>query len=122
MKLQAANLALRFILELCAVLALAYWGWTRSEGLLRFILAFGLPLVVATIWGIFNVPGDPSRSGNAPVPVPGLVRLILEFVIFGVGVLALYGAGLSWAGLIFGIVVVIHYALSYKRVAWLLKQ
>jgi hypothetical protein len=57
------NLAVRFLLEVVALLAMAYWGWTQHEGLFRFVWAIGLPVVSAVIWGSFAVPDDPSRSG-----------------------------------------------------------
>jgi hypothetical protein len=49
-----------------------------------------IPLLAATAWGVFNVKGDPSRSGKAPVPVPGIVRLLLELAFFGSATLALF--------------------------------
>ena len=36
--IKAANLALRFILELCALGALAYWGFHNGQGLALKIL------------------------------------------------------------------------------------
>ena len=38
------------------------------------------------IRGVFAVPDDPSRSGSAPIAVPGLARLTLEAAVFGVGI------------------------------------
>jgi hypothetical protein len=107
------NLALRFFLELAALFAMGYWGWTQHSGLARFIWAVGLPLFTAALWGIFRVPGDP---GNAPVAVPGPVRLLLEAAFFGTAVWALAASGRSGWALAFGLVVTIHYILSYDRV------
>jgi hypothetical protein len=116
------NLALRLFLEIAAYVSMAYWGWTQHDGLLRFVWAIGLPLVWAIFWGTFNVPDDPSRSGKAPVRVPGIVRLLLELAFFATGAWALYAAGyIIWA-IIFAALVVIHYALSYDRIAWLLRR
>ena len=66
---QPLNLALRFLLELVAWGAVGLWGWSVTDGALRYLLAMGLPLLVMALWGIFAVPGDRSRSGRAPVPV-----------------------------------------------------
>jgi hypothetical protein len=115
------NLAVRFLLELAALAALGYWGWTLHEGLLRVVLAIGLPLGAAVLWGTLAVPGDPSRSGRAPVPVPGIVRLALELILFGLAAWALYDAGQPALGTILAAVVVLHYAVSHDRMAWLLK-
>jgi hypothetical protein len=115
------NLAVRFILELAAWGAMGYWGWTRAEGTLRFVLAIGLPVAAAAIWGTFAVPNDPSRSGRAPVPVPGVVRLGIELATFGFGAWALYDTGSTTLSLIFAAIVVVHYLVSYDRVAWLIR-
>ncbi len=116
------NLAVRFLLEVAALLAIGYWGWSTGSGVLRFVLAPGLPLIAAILWGTFRVPNDPSSSGKAPVPIPGILRLLLELALFAFATWALYDAGavqLSW---ILGLVVVVHYALSYDRIRWLVGQ
>jgi len=116
------NLAARFILEMIGLVALGRWGWFQAEGLFRYVLALGVPLLAAGFWGTFAVPGDPSRSGKAPVPVPGYARLLLELVYFSAATLALFATGLATMGWIFGLAVLLHYLLSYDRVAWLLRQ
>ena len=116
------NLALRFALEIAALFALGYWGWTQHEGLWRFVWSIGLVVLAAVIWGTFAVPGDPSRSGNAPVQVPGAVRFVIEMVLFTAGTWALIAAGQPGWGAALGILTLIHYALSYDRVIWLFKR
>jgi hypothetical protein len=114
------NLAVRFILELVGLFAMGLWGWNQGEGALRFVLALGLPVAAAVIWGVFRVPGDSSSSGKAPVPVPGVVRLLIEIIFFDFAAWCLFTVEpiLGW---IFAIVVLIHYAASYDRVRWLLR-
>ena len=116
------NLMFRFFLEIIALVSVGIWGWQIGEGPLKYVLAIGLPILIALIWGVFAVPGDPSRSGKAPVPVPGLLRLLLEFAVFGLAGLCLFNMGYTTYSLIFVLLVVIHYALSYDRMIWLLKQ
>ena len=116
------NLVVRFILELSALIAIGYWGWTTGDGWLRFGLAIGLPIIAAMLWGTFTVPDDPSRSGKAPVPVPGIVRLALELGLFAFAVWALYDTGLTRLSIILAVVVIIHYIVSYDRIGWLIKQ
>lgn len=65
------------------------------------------------LWGVFRVPGDP---GDAPVAVPGPVRLLLEAVFFATAVVLLDAAGQSNTALVFGSIVVLHYLASYDRV------
>ena len=115
-----ANLFLRFMLEIMALVSIAIWGWNQSEGSLGIVLAIGLPIILAFVWGIFAVPGDPSRSGSAPVATNGLIRLLLELGFFGFAIWALRDLGWSWTSLVFGIVVLCHYIISYDRIIWLI--
>ena len=111
------NLAFRFILELAGLFALGYWGFSQHAGIMRWLLGIGAPLLAAVLWGVFRVPNDP---GPAPVAVPGWLRLLLEAVYFACGVLAFYASGKPAWGLIFGLLVAIHYLASYDRVMKLL--
>lgn len=111
-------LTVRFVLELVALFGMGYWGWTQHEGLLRVVLAIGVPLLAAVLWGTFRVSGYPKE---APVEVPGVVRLLLEFAVFGAGALLLYAAGQPQAATIFGLVVVLHYIASYDYIIALLR-
>lgn len=113
------NLAFRFVLEIAALLAIGAGAYTLASGLLAWILAICLPVLVALCWGTFAVPGDESRSGEAPVPVRGTVRLLIELVVFGSAVaLAALVSPLLALGL--GIAVGLHYLLSLDRIRWLL--
>ena len=116
------NLGVRLILELVALFAFGYWGWNASDGIMRYVLAIGLPILAAAAWGTFAVIDDPSRSGNAPVPVSGAIRLVLELVFFALAAYALYSVGSENWALAFAAIVLVHYAVSYDRIAWLLKQ
>ena len=116
------NLALRFLLEIAALVAIGYWGFSQHTGIWRFLMSFGLPVIAAAIWGTFAVPDDPSRSGKAPVPIPGVLRLVLELSLFGFAVWALYNAGSPVLALIMLGITISHYALSYDRVTWLIRQ
>jgi hypothetical protein len=116
------NLALRFLLEIGALVAIGYWGFSEHTGIWRFLLGIGLPIIAAIAWGAFAVPGDPSRSGKAPVPVPGVLRLVLELSLFGLAAWALHSAGRPVFALILAGLTVFHYAISYDRAAWLFRQ
>ena len=117
-----ANLALRFLLELVALFALGWWGWSLTDNWLRFALAILFSLVAATIWGTFAVPDDPSRSGEAPVVVRGWIRLGLELIVFGTAVIGLASVGRGSFAIVFMVVVVAHYLLSIDRIRWLLER
>lgn len=116
------NLAFRFLLELVALSAFAFWGWAWG-GWLGWLLAAGCVLVGMAVWAIFRTPGDQS-SGKGYVPTPGPVRLVLELAFFALAVIALLTAHANdradWLGIALAVGVVIHYALSWDRVLWLL--
>jgi Protein of unknown function (DUF2568) len=84
---QAANLGLRFLLELSALAALGYWGLHAAPAWpARLGLGLGAPLLAAVVWGAFVAP-------RAAVPVPAPVRLLPEVAVFGAAAAALAAAG-----------------------------
>jgi hypothetical protein len=117
-----ANGAARFALELAALAAMGRWGFSLGTGALRWAFALGLPTLAAVLWGVFAVPDDPSRSGKTVIATPGWARLALEFAFFGTAAVALRQTGLPAWALGYAIAVVAHYAVSYDRVAWLLRR
>jgi membrane protein YdbS with pleckstrin-like domain len=116
------NLAVRFVLEVLALMAAGHWGWKQAEGTISYLLVILIPFGLGILWNVFAVPGDPSRSGKAPVPVPGYIRLILELLIFAFACWMLYDLEKSILSLSFGIIVTIHYLISYDRIQWLLSR
>jgi hypothetical protein len=114
-----ANLAFRFVLEIAALVAIGVGAYNLASGFFSWMLGIGLPLVAAVGWGTFNVPGDESRSGEAPVVVRGIVRLILELLFFATAVVLLWSVS-QIAATVLGVGVVIHYLLSIGRIRWLL--
>ena len=81
-----ANLALAFVLELCALAALGYWGARTGDGpVVKTVLGIGTPLLAAVLWGLFAAP-------RAPVSVPA-ARLGAQLVVFGSAAAALYATG-----------------------------
>jgi hypothetical protein len=115
------NLALRFALELVGLYALGYWGWVQHTGPVRYLLALGLPLAAAFLWGTFRAI-EPVAPQKIPVVVPGIYRLALEIVFFGVAIWALIAARSYILGAFFGLAVVLHHLLSLDRISWLLKK
>ena len=116
------NLALRFGLELAALAGLALLGWNLATGWWRWPVAIVMPVAAALAWAVFAVPEDPSRSGKAPVPVRGMARLALEFAVFFMGAAGFISAGHQVTGSAVVALVVLHYVLSYDRIAWLLRR
>ena len=115
------NLAVRFLLEILALVAIGAWARTQFPGAPGIVLMIVLPLLAAAAWGTFNVKNDPSRSGKAPVPVAGWVRLLLEITLFGSATCALSVLNPVYAW-IFSAIALVHYVLSHDRIVWLLRE
>jgi hypothetical protein len=80
---KSANLVLRFVLELGALASLAYWGaTTRLQLAGRILLAIGVPLVAAVVWGLILAP-------NAPLHVGQVLRFGVEVLVFAAAIGAL---------------------------------
>jgi hypothetical protein len=104
---KSTNLGVRFLLELCALGALGYWGFQTQSGLLlKIVVGIGAPLVAAVVWAIFVSP-------NASIPVSTPVWLLLQLVIFGAAVAGLAIAGRQTLAWLFALVVLINGALMY---------
>ena len=116
------NLGLRFLLEMACLIGIGWASWSLSTSPRRWVLVVAVPFTAAAVWGVFAVPNDPSRSGGAPVPVPGLLRLVVEFVVLGSGVAGFVLVGQPAIATVLAILLIVHYALSYKRIVWLLKR
>lgn len=105
------------------LVAVGVVAWTELDGAARWVGVIGGPLALMTVWGTFNVPGDPSRGGGAPVSVSGRTRLVIESAFFAIGAAALgVGTGTVWPVVVFVVLVVGHYVLSLDRVGWLLTR
>lgn len=116
------NLAIRFLLEIAGLVALTWVGWHSGEAVCGYVYGIGFPLLAACCWGVFAVPDDPSRSGNAVIAISGVFRLALELVFFGVATWSLFAVGAVQLCWIYGATVLLHYAVSYDRVIWLVQQ
>lgn len=115
-------LGLRFFLELFVLAAVGTFVWGSLDGTVAWIGATGVPLLMAVAWGTFAVPGDPSRGGGAPVPVSGSVRIAIELVFFGAGVLALGALSSGYTAIAVVLAIVLQYAMLGDRLRWLLTQ
>jgi hypothetical protein len=105
--IKGANLLLRFLLELCALGALGYWGFKTGGGLAAKIgLGIGAPLVAAIVWGVFVSP-------RATVHLPEIAVLILQVLVFGSAAAGLAATGHRTLALVFGAIVVINAVLMY---------
>ena len=116
------NSAVRLLLEVAAIVLFGIWGYHQTDTGIRILLAILLTLGFAVLWGVFAVRDDPSRSGKTVIQTLGVIRLLLELGLFGAAAWMLLDLGYSQWAIIFGVAVVVHYILSFDRIAWLLKK
>ena len=85
--LKSVNLGIRFVLELCTLLILGYWGFqTGEQTLTKLLLGIGSPFLLAIVWGTFLAPRSATR-------LHGPWSFLLEIALFGLAALALYSTG-----------------------------
>ena len=83
------NLGLRFVLELCMLVALGIWGFSE-----KVVLGVAAPLAAAVIWGLWVAPKAKRRLRDP-------ARLALELLLFGASGVALAAADHPLAAAIF---------------------
>jgi hypothetical protein len=99
------NLLVRFLLELCLLAAVGYWGFkTHSSWELKILFGIGLPLLIAALWGMFVAP-------KAAYQLDGVLYLAAEFVLLGSGAVALFASGKPNMAWIYAIMVVANKVL-----------
>jgi hypothetical protein len=85
--MRVVNLGLRFVLELCALAALAYGGWHVPGSIwVRILAGVALPVMAAVVWGRWVAP-------KASHPLPDPLRLAPEWLVFGGAAVALAVTG-----------------------------
>jgi hypothetical protein len=84
---RAANLLLRFLLELCALTALGWWGaHTGGRVLTKIAMATVVVLAAAVAWALVVAP-------NAPFDAGPVLRWAVELAVFGAATAALIAVG-----------------------------
>ena len=105
--LKSINLALAFVLELCMLAALGYWGFTLDQELaIRIVAGIGAPLLAAVIWGLFLAP-------KASIPLREPFRLLLKLILFALAAGALYAAQRPGLAAIFALLLAVNTILLY---------
>ena len=94
--LKELNLLVRFLLELCMLAAVGYWGFkTGSSSTMKVILGIGLPILVAISWWF-------------AWKLSGIPRLALELTLLGLGAIALFASNQPDLGWIYTAAVIIN--------------
>lgn len=80
------NLLVRFLLELAALAALAWWGADAGDdALTSALLGAGLPLAAAALWTLFVAPRRRHE-------LPRAVRFLVQVLVLGGAAAALVAA------------------------------
>jgi Protein of unknown function (DUF2568) len=101
--LKAANVGFKFLLELGAIAAFAYWGASRSPVILAVILAIAVPAVFVVAWGTGR-PRSPRRLARQ-------TRMPFELGCFALAAAALIAAAAPVAGIAFAVVAAVNAVL-----------
>ena len=106
--MKAVNDGVRFLLELCALAAIAYWGWrTGNSTATKLLLAVGGVVLVAVVWGVFRSESD------AVVEVPTAVRVAIEVAVFAAAAAALAAVDRVGLAIVFAVLAGINEILNY---------
>ena len=106
---RTANLGLAFVLELCALAALAYWGDRLDAATpVRWSVALGAPLVLALTWSQIAAPTARRRLPRTPL-------LAFKLVVFTLAAALLYSSGQHGLALLLEAATIVNLALG---VAW----
>ena len=98
---QSLTLATRFLVEVAALVAYAWWGWHLPTSLqVRILAAVGTPAVAAVVWGLLAAP-------KAPVHLAPPLLVALQVVVLGGAVAALASAGRTTLAVILGVVALV---------------
>jgi hypothetical protein len=107
--LKNANLVLAFLLELCVLLALGYWGFVTGPTMLAKIgLGIGLPILAIVIWAILGAPRSAQR-------LRGGWYWLLRVVFYGLSAVFFYADDQHTLGIVFAFIVLLNSVLGY---AW----
>ena len=109
--LKAPNLALKFLLELAAIAAFAYWGASVGGTAISVLLAVATPALMIVLWAVLAAPRSERRLQlKARVP--------FELSVFCLATFALIAAGAPVAAAIFAVVVVVNAVLLTVLEQW----
>jgi len=103
----ALALTVRFLLEVAALGAVAWWGVRTGEtAAARILLGVGAPLAVAVVWGAFVAP-------KAAFAVPGAVHVALQLTVLAAAVGALVAIREVTAAEVLAVTAVVNGAALY---------
>ncbi|MFA1546393.1 YrdB family protein [Actinomadura chokoriensis] len=104
--LHVVNEGLAFLVEVAAIVALAWWGFATGGNLLiNVVLGLAAPAAAIVLWGLLAAP-----RARFKVALP--LVLLVKAVVFGSGALALYGVGHTAAAIGLAVIALLNTALA----------
>ena len=99
---------LAFVCELFAFATLAIWGFASWPFPWNIVAGIGAPILAIVVWALFVSP-------RAVLAVHPFVRGIVELLVFLAATIAWWSMGLTWVGLVFGVVAVTVGVIAGRR-------
>ncbi|MGN6377807.1 MAG: YrdB family protein [Gaiellales bacterium] len=104
--MKALNQGLAFVLELCLLAALAYWGFHLDAGTaVQWLAGIGAPVGLAVVWGLVAAPRARRR-------LPPSQLIVFKLVVFTLGAALLYSTGRRDLAIAFGTLALVNLGLS----------
>jgi len=103
--LKSANLGLRFLLEIAALVALFYWGYQKGDSTAaKWAFAIAAPAAMAILWWLFVAP-------KARIKIPSFPKFVVGVAILVVAAVALSDAGYPGLAIAFEILIAVNAVL-----------
>lgn len=100
----SVNLAVVFLVELGALVALGFAGWKIGAGPVRVLLAILLPVAAAVLWGLFAAP---RRRFQVPAARP-----VVKVLVLGGAAVALFALAPLAVAVVFAAVALLSTVLA----------
>lgn len=109
--LRALSLALKFLVELAAFAAFAYWGANVGSGVVSVVLAIAAPALAIGLWALFAAPRSQWRLATSP-------RVGFELSVFGLAIVGPLVIGARVAAVVLAVLVAASTALLARFDQW----
>ena len=104
---------LRFLAEIIAWVSCTWAAVQQSVW-----LAIPVVVILVGLPSVFSTPGDKKQI---VVATPGPVRILLEFVLYAVGVACAWVVWPTWLAVVATVIVLAAVAVGIPRTKWLLR-
>jgi hypothetical protein len=108
--LKAINLGAKFVVELAAFAALAWWGGTVGHGVMSVLIGIAAPLLAVVLWGLWAAPRAKRR-------LPLARRVPFELGVFAVAAVAIGTVSVP-AGIVLAAAAAVNAALLTAFAQW----